>query len=91
MFGTGSAGTAPVGASAAARLATFQDPSANFANALVTTGGNANLANEISDTTTYGIILQPTFIPGLTITADRIEVDLTNGLTAFTPTNFSQA
>ncbi|MFL5296638.1 MAG: TonB-dependent receptor plug domain-containing protein [Phenylobacterium sp.] len=71
-------------------LATFQDPSVNFNNALVTVGGNANLKNEISDTTTYGVVLQPAFIPGLTIVADHIQVDLTNGLSAFTPLNFEE-
>jgi hypothetical protein len=71
-------------------LATFQDPSVNFNNALVTTGGNSTLKNEISDTTTYGIVLQPEFIPGLAIVVDRIEVDLTNGLSAFTPQNFEE-
>ena len=69
-------------------LATFQDPAENFTNTLVTTGGNAGLKNEVSDTTTFGVILQPGFIPGLTIIADRIEIDLTNGLSAFTPQDF---
>jgi outer membrane receptor protein involved in Fe transport len=90
LYGTGGSGGAPVGASAATRLATFQDPSVNFNNALVTTGGNASLANEISDTTTYGIVFQPTFVPGLAVVIDRIEVELTNGLSAFTPQNFEE-
>jgi outer membrane receptor protein involved in Fe transport len=84
--------TLPVGVAntPANRLANFQDPSVNFSQALVTVGGNANLKNEISDTTTYGIVFQPTFIPGLTFVADRIEIDLTNGLSAFTPQNFEE-
>jgi iron complex outermembrane receptor protein len=69
-------------------LATFQDPSENFNNALITTGGNADLQNEISDTTTFGLIFQPSFVPGLTIIADSIKIDLTNGLSAFTATDF---
>ena len=92
LYGTGSAGTAPVGASAAARLASFQDTAYNFSTALVTSGGNATLQNEVSDTTTYGFVLQPAFVPGqLTITADYINIDLQNGLTGFTPTNFAQS
>jgi outer membrane receptor protein involved in Fe transport len=71
-------------------LASFQDPAVNFSTALVTTGGNPDLKNEISNTTTYGVVLQPTFAPGLTIVVDRIEVDLTNGLSPFTPQNFSE-
>jgi len=69
-------------------LATFQDTASNFSTALVTTGGNPNLNNEISKTLTYGVVIQPSFIPGLTIVADRIEVDLKDGLSAFLPVNF---
>ncbi len=92
LYGTGSAGTAPVGASAAARLAGFQDTSVNFSTALVTTGGNGSLQNEVSDTTTYGFVFQPTWVPGqLTVVADAITIEIANGLTGFTPTNFTQA
>jgi outer membrane receptor protein involved in Fe transport len=66
----------------------FQDPAENFTLALVTTGGNPNLRNELSDTTTYGFVLQPRFAPGLTFSADRIEIDLEDGLSAFLPTDF---
>lgn len=66
----------------------FQDPSENFSNALVTTGGNRDLRNEISDTTTYGFVFQPTFVPGLTVIFDRIEIDLTDGLSLFEPEQF---
>lgn len=69
-------------------LATFQDLSENFSNANITSGGNQGLANEVSKTWTYGFVLQPRFIPGLTIVADRIEIDLTDGLSAFTPQSF---
>jgi len=69
-------------------LATFQDPSENYANAFVTTGGNRDLRNEISDTTTYGFVFQPTFVPGLTVIFDRIEIDLTDGLSLFEPEQF---
>lgn len=79
------------GAPAAERLATFQDPSENFTQALVTTGGNPDLRNEISDTFTYGIVLQPRFVPGLTFIADRIEVDLEDGLSAFETQDFAAA
>jgi len=69
-------------------LAGFQDPGENFSNVLITTGGNAALENEISETVTFGVVFAPTFVPGLTIVADRIEVDLEDGLSAFTPQNF---
>jgi len=79
------------GASAADRLAHFQDPSENFTTALVTTGGNPNLQNEVSKTLTYGVVVQPRFVPGLTVTADRISIDLTNGLSPFTTQDFADA
>ncbi|HUF68831.1 MAG TPA: TonB-dependent receptor [Longimicrobiales bacterium] len=69
-------------------LETFQDPSENFPIATITRGGNPDLRNELSDTWTYGIVLQPRFAEGLTIVADRIEVDLEDGLSFFTPQNF---
>jgi len=69
-------------------LATFQDLSENFSGANITTGGNPDLRNEISKTWTYGFVLQPKFVPGLTLVADRVEVDLKDGLSAFTPQSF---
>ncbi|KQM62305.1 MULTISPECIES: TonB-dependent receptor plug domain-containing protein [unclassified Sphingomonas] len=79
------------GLGAAARLARFQDPSENFQRAIVTTGGNTALRNEISNTWTYGILLQPRVVPGLTISADRIEIDLTDGLSSFMTADFAAA
>ena len=70
-------------------LASFQSPAENFAVAQVTSGGNPNLRNEIADTTTYGILLRPRFAEGLVFSVDRIEIDLTDGLSAFTPGDFS--
>jgi iron complex outermembrane receptor protein len=69
-------------------LATFQDASENFPIALVTRGGNRDLENELSDTLSYGFVLEPAFAPGLTIIADRIEVDLEDGLSFFSPADF---
>ncbi|GLK45959.1 MULTISPECIES: TonB-dependent receptor domain-containing protein [Novosphingobium] len=83
--GTGS------GMSAAERLARFQSPAENFNRTTITSGGNPNLRNEISDTLTYGIVLQPRFVPGLSISVDRIEIDLKDGLSAFTTEDFAAA
>jgi iron complex outermembrane receptor protein len=66
----------------------FQAISENTNFTQVTTRGNSNLRNEVSDTLTFGVVFQPSFIPGLTMIADRIEVDLRDGLSAFTPQNF---
>lgn len=72
-------------------LSTFTDPGVNFNNVQVTSGGNPDLKNEISNTTTLGVVWQPDYIPGLTFIFDRIDIRLDNGLTAFTPSNFVQA
>lgn len=72
-------------------LATFQDAAVNFSTALVTSGGNPSLKNEISDTTTFGVVLQPSFVPGLTIVVDKIKVELQDGLSAFLPADFMAA
>lgn len=70
------------------RLANFQSDASNFAVAQITSGGNPDLRNEISTTTTFGVVIQPRFIPGLTIVADRVEVDLRDGLSAFSSYDF---
>lgn len=79
------------GLSPAQRLARFQSPAENFNRTTVQTGGNPDLRNEISDTLTYGIVLQPRFVPGLTISVDRIEIDLKDGLSPFTTADFAAA
>ncbi|MHA6334432.1 TonB-dependent receptor domain-containing protein [Qipengyuania sp. CAU 1752] len=43
-------------------------------------GGNPNLQEESSDSFTAGIVLQPTFIPGLTITADYFDIQIDNAI-----------
>ncbi|WP_203290663.1 TonB-dependent receptor domain-containing protein [Maricaulis parjimensis] len=72
-------------------LATFQDPAENFSVTTVTTGGNRDLENEISDTTTFGFVFEPSFVPGLTLSVDRMEIELTDGLVAFTTADFMAA
>lgn len=70
-------------------LADFQSGTENFAAAEVTSGGNPDLRNEVADNTTYGFILTPRFAQGLTFSVDWIEIDLTDGLSAFLPADFS--
>jgi iron complex outermembrane receptor protein len=88
-------GTLPTGTANTAenRLRNFFQPSYNSGdNVLTVTGGNPNLENEISKTTTFGFIWQPKYIPGsLTVVADRVVVDLKNGITPFTGSQFNNA
>lgn len=43
-------------------------------------GGNPALEEETSDSWTAGIVLQPSFIPGLTVTADYYDIKVKNGI-----------
>lgn len=48
------------------------------ASLLYSSGGNPNLKPEFSDSYTYGVVLQPRFIPGLTLSADYYNIKVTN-------------
>ncbi len=43
-------------------------------------GGNPNLAEETSDSWSVGVVLQPQFIPGLTITADYFDITIDDAI-----------
>ncbi|MCB2065710.1 MAG: TonB-dependent receptor [Erythrobacter sp.] len=45
-------------------------------------GGNPNLAEETSDSWTFGVVLTPTFIPGLTITADYFDITIDDAISS---------
>ncbi|MBS0331656.1 MAG: TonB-dependent receptor, partial [Proteobacteria bacterium] len=66
-------------------LATFHDDYTSVAATRVTYGGNPNLQNEISNSTTWGLAFQPDYIPGLTLSADRTEVTIENAFTDVNP------
>lgn len=43
-------------------------------------GGNPDLFEETSESYTFGAVLQPTFIPGLTITADYFDISIEDAI-----------
>lgn len=43
-----------------------------------TVSGNPNLSNEIADSFTYGAVIKPHWIPGLSISADYVNISLKN-------------
>jgi len=47
----------------------------------VVSGGNPDLQPETSDSVTYGVILQPGFLPGLSATADYWDIDIKDVVT----------
>lgn len=69
-------------------LAGFQNPAENFTVTQVLVGGNPDLLNEVSDTTTFGLVVEDALLEGLTFAVDRVEIDLTDGLSAFTTADF---
>lgn len=50
----------------------------------ITSSGNPNLLNEQSEAWTVGVILQPSFIPRLSLTVDWIDIKLTNAIVSLT-------
>ncbi len=60
----------------------FTDPlTSQFAGR---TGGNPNLREEESDSYTYGVVLQPRFIDGLSFTVDYFNIVIDNAIQAVT-------
>lgn len=90
------AGPAPAvrAANCAAFLSRFPTATplrASQASVPFTTGGNPNLQNEEADSYTVGVILRPTFIPRLSITADYVNIHLRNPIATLTPAQIVSA
>lgn len=62
-----------------AQLGLLSQPSAGQINVLQ--GGNPNVGPEEAETVTLGIVVQPSFLEGLTITFDYYDIELTGGIT----------
>lgn len=70
---------------AAGLPATFTDPlTARFSGS---TGGNPNLIEETAKTWTAGAVLQPRWIPGLTISGDYYNIEIEDGIAAVSAQN----
>lgn len=61
--------------------ATFDYTGSSSIEGLV--GGNPDLGPEEARTTTYGIVVEPNFVPGLTASVDYYEIDLTEAIQFF--------
>ncbi|TAD74965.1 MAG: TonB-dependent receptor [Sphingomonadales bacterium] len=60
----------------------YEDPlTARFSG---TSGGNPNLSEETATTWTVGTVLQPRFIPGLTLSADYYSIEIEDAIQAVT-------
>lgn len=69
-----------------ANLSTFHS-NIQVATAPITTSGNQSLKNEVGNSWTYGVVYQPSFIPGLALAWDYIHIDLTNAIVNFGATS----
>ncbi|MDE0878499.1 MAG: TonB-dependent receptor, partial [Sphingomonas bacterium] len=54
-------------------------------------GGNLGLQNEVARSYTFGVIIEPRFIPGLAVTADYLDIDISNPISSLTVTQIATA
>ena len=55
------------------------------------TGGNPNLTNELSESYTLGFVFEPDFVPGLTISSDYTNIEVTDVIQTLTATQVANA
>ncbi len=68
----------PINCAADGLPPTFQDPlTARFSGFV---GGNPNLDVETADTFTVGVVLEPRFVPGLSITVDWYDIEIEDAI-----------
>jgi len=89
--GDGASGNGPVPTGALLALCQANGvPAANIGNNAVLQpdgqiaalfGGNPNLTEETSDSYTFGVVLTPSMIPGLTVTADYFNITVEDAIT----------
>lgn len=63
---------------------TFINSAARASNTSYLSGGNPGLEEEKSDSYTYGVVIQPRWLPGLAITADYYDIKVKNVISAVT-------
>ena len=66
----------------AGQIGTIQNPTAAQANA--TGGGNPNIKPDKSSSYTAGVVLTPSFVPGLSLTVDYYNIKVKNAITTST-------
>lgn len=58
----------------------FLQPNAQIQGAF---GGNADLQEEVADTFTVGVVLRPSFIPGLNVTVDYYDIEIDQAIATY--------
>lgn len=83
-----------------ASLASTLDPAVDFDTyvSVITnasqpgfTGGNPNLTNELATSYTLGFVFEPDFVPGLTISSDYTNIEVTDVIQSLTATQVANA
>jgi len=74
--------TRPANCAAAGVPVGFENPFTRSATLEILSGGNPDLKAEKSRSWTYGVILQPRFLPGLSITADYYDIKISSVISA---------
>lgn len=78
-------------AGAQANLAVVSDPVTNTSATVdVIGGGNPDLKPEVGNTLSAGIVLQPTFLPGLSLSIDYYSIKITEAIGTLTPAQILQ-
>ncbi len=75
-------------------LATFPNATpldASFSTVPGRSGGNPGLDNEVARSFTYGVLLEPRFIPGLTITVDYTNIKISKPIASLTVAQIGSA
>jgi len=60
----------------------FVNDRTRASNLEILSGGNASLTAETSRSWTYGVVVQPSFVPGLSFTADYYDIKISNVISA---------
>ena len=77
-----------LGQSGAAGRSTLNDPQTNAGGVVLTAGGgNPNLAPEEADSLSFGVVVQPTFAPGLSLAIDFFDLDLEGAIATLSTQN----
>lgn len=66
-------------------------PSVSDNNVPTYTSGNPNLAPEVAETTTLGVVYQPSWLPGLQTSIDAYRIDISNAITSLSASQTAQA
>lgn len=66
-------------------LQTVMDANGQSVPTQINTGGNLNLVPEFADTTTFGVVLSPSFLPGFQASVDFYDINIKDAIATLAP------